>query len=85
VRTLFVHVLAAALLGSGVLGTIASGRASSRPQHPATITVRPGDTLWLLAVRYYAGRDPRAAAWTIAEANGIHGALLRPGQRLRLP
>ena len=46
--------------------------------------VKPRDTLWSIAATHYGG-DPRAAVWRIRERNGLHDALLRPGQRLMLP
>jgi nucleoid-associated protein YgaU len=46
--------------------------------------VRAGDTLWSIAAGHYAG-DPRAAVWRLEERNHLPGALVQPGQRLRLP
>jgi LysM repeat protein len=49
-----------------------------------TYVVRPADTLWAIATANYAG-DPREAVWRLRQRNGLHGTLLRPGQRLVLP
>jgi nucleoid-associated protein YgaU len=46
--------------------------------------VRPGDTLWAIAVQTYAG-DPREGVWRLQERNGLDSPLIRPGQRLVLP
>jgi nucleoid-associated protein YgaU len=46
--------------------------------------VRPGDTLWSIAVRHYGG-DPRQGVWRLERENGLTGAALRPGQVLVLP
>lgn len=46
--------------------------------------VRPGDTLWSIAVRYYGG-DPRQGVWRLQEENALSGGDLIPGQVLHLP
>jgi LysM repeat protein len=46
--------------------------------------VKPGDTLWAIAVKHYAG-DPRDAIYRIDRRNHLAGSLLVPGQRLVLP
>lgn len=46
--------------------------------------VRPHDTLWAIAAAHYGG-DPRDAVWRIQRRNGLRGALIAPGQVLRLP
>jgi LysM repeat protein len=52
--------------------------------HPRQHTVRPGDTLWSIAVAKYAG-DPREGVWKLQRRNGLRGATIVPGQRLTLP
>lgn len=47
-------------------------------------TVRAGDTLWSIAEATYAG-DPREGVWELQRRNGMDGATIVPGQRLRLP
>ena len=57
----------------------------SEATSPARVyVVEPGDTLWEVAARHYAG-DPREAVWRVQEANDLEGVVLHPGQRLTLP
>ena len=55
------------------------------PGPVATVVVQPGDTLWAIAVRADPQADPRPTVARIADLNGLTGATVRPGQRLRLP
>jgi hypothetical protein len=59
-------------------------RASHGAGAEVRYTVRPGDTLWSIAVRYYAG-DPRDAIYRIDHRNHLGGSLIVPGERLVLP
>jgi nucleoid-associated protein YgaU len=59
-------------------------RASQGAGPTVRYTVRPGDTLWSIAVSHYAG-DPRDGIWKIQHRNHLHGALISPGQSLLLP
>ena len=59
-------------------------RASQGAGPTVLYTVKPGDTLWSIAVAHYAG-DPRDGIWKIAHRNHLSGALISPGQRLLLP
>jgi hypothetical protein len=43
--------------------------------------VRPGDSLWSVAVRLVPGEDPRPVVDALAEAR--HGAVLTPGETIR--
>jgi hypothetical protein len=60
----------------------------SRTSHGAgperSYVVRPGDTLWTIAARHYAG-DPRDGVWQLEQRNRLEGATVRPGERLVLP
>jgi len=47
-------------------------------------TVRPGDTLWAIAVARYTG-DPRAAVWKIEQRNHLRDANITSGEVLVLP
>lgn len=84
VRTVMTVAL---LVASGALvAHVAAGPVvSSRPGAPATITVRPGQTLWGIARRYEVpGSDPRAYVDAVEELNAV-GAGLQAGQSLHLP
>ncbi len=59
-------------------------RASQGAGPTVRYTVKPGDTLWTIAVRHYAG-DPRDGIWKIERRNHLSGALISPGQKLLLP
>lgn len=70
-----------------VVATLFGGGSSvaSRPEAPAAVTIRAGDTLWELAGRYAPpGIDRRAYVDAVVALNGLSGAP-RAGQRLRLP
>jgi nucleoid-associated protein YgaU len=59
-------------------------RPTSGADVEARYVVRPGDTLWAIAVQRYGG-DPREAVWRIRERNGLETSLLVPGMVLALP
>ena len=59
-------------------------RASQGAGPTVRYTVKPGDTLWSIAVGHYAG-DPRDGIWKIERRNHLSGALISPGQKLLLP
>jgi LysM repeat protein len=62
----------------------ALARASHGAGPEQRYTVRPGDTLWTIAVRHYAG-DPRDAIYRIAKRNDVANGVIVPGERLVLP
>ena len=94
-RRTHVRFPAVALAATAVivgLGSLAPGagagpeRALGRPAALRTYTVRPGDTLWGIAVRAVGPeRDPRPFVDRLIEKNHMEGALIRAGQRLILP
>ncbi|HUY97170.1 MAG TPA: LysM peptidoglycan-binding domain-containing protein [Verrucomicrobiae bacterium] len=49
------------------------------------LTVRPGETLWSIAVQRYPGSDPRVVIPLLERANRVHGTVIQPGVRLLLP
>jgi nucleoid-associated protein YgaU len=67
------------VLAWSVLARGSEGAGAGQPYR-----VRPGDTLWTIAVEHYGG-DPRAAVWRLEHANKVPDGILRPGQVLRLP
>ena len=46
--------------------------------------VKPGDTLWSIAERSFAG-DPREGVWELRERNDLESTVIVPGQVLVLP
>ena len=46
--------------------------------------VKPGDTLWSIAERTFAG-DPREGVWELRERNGLDSTTIAPGQVLVVP
>jgi len=46
--------------------------------------VKPGDTLWSIAERTYAG-DPREGVGELRERNGLDSTTITPGQVLVVP
>jgi hypothetical protein len=50
-----------------------------------SVTAGPHDTLWDIAVRTRPGVDPRITVQRLIDINGLHGAIIQPGQRILLP
>ena len=67
-----------------VVVALGSARPTGGAADDARYTVRPGDTLWLIAEAHYEG-DPREAIWEIKERNDLETSLLTPGTVLVLP
>ena len=92
-RRLLVAVAVLALLGFAVaaLGSVVSGVGAAPSTGTAVHTVRPGDTLWEVAVAADPQADPRDVIDRIVELNSGAGtqfspdAPLRVGQRLTVP
>ena len=72
-------LLVVAMVLVAVVARTSSGHGPER-----TYVVRPHDTLWSIATRFYGG-DPREGVWRIERRNRIEDALLTPGQRLVIP
>ena len=64
------------------VGYAAHGSSGAGPRR--TYVVRPGDTLWTIAARTYAG-DPRQGVWLLQQRNDLHSATISPGEKLVLP
>ena len=74
-------ILIAAL---ALIAWAALARASHGAGPEQRYTVKPGDTLWTIAVKHYAG-DPRDAIYRIDRRNHLDTGVIVPGQRLVLP
>jgi len=85
VAVAFVLVLVAAILALAFVGGRASadGESTGEIRPAAVYVVRPGDTLWDLAVALAPDRDPRVVVAALERAAG--GTSVRPGQRIVLP
>ncbi len=79
---MFVRIVIVLLVAAFMWAVFARDTAAG--SHPRHHTVRPGDTLWSIAVANYAG-DPREGVWELQRRNGLSGATIVPGQRLVLP
>jgi len=56
------------------------------PPSPAVVVVRPGDTLWSIALAYAPeGADVRKYVHALRKANGLEKSLVHAGQTLVLP
>ena len=79
---MFGRILLIALAALVLWGVVARASTGAGPER--TYVVRPHDTLWSIAARFYAG-DPREGIWKLERRNGLTGSVLVPGQRLRVP
>jgi len=87
-RFTLMPAIALAALGLMVaLPTLSSVRLyAATTQHYATVTVRPGDTLWSIAATHAAPTaDVQEVVDRISDANHLQGGTLQPGQHLRIP
>ena len=85
IALLFVVVLVAAVLALAFVGgrATADGEPAGEIRPTAVYVVRPGDTLWDIAVRLAPDRDPRAVVSALERSAG--GSTIRAGQRIVLP
>jgi LysM repeat protein len=67
------------ILAWSVLTRGSEGAGEGAPYH-----VRPGDTLWSIAVRHYRG-DPREGVWQLQRENELGAVALQPGQVIVIP
>jgi len=70
---------------SGPVAHAAGVGGSAEAKRPRTYVVRPGDTLWSIALRWFPSADPRLVVDAIASANEVDPGALVPGQQLQLP
>ena len=66
---------------AGRPGSAAGGRRA----HDARVVVRPGETLWGIAVRTDPRADPRAVIQEIIDDNALRGTAIQAGQVLWVP
>ena len=64
------------------VGLAARGSNGAGPKR--IYVVRPGDTLWTVAERTYAG-DPREGVWKLQQRNHLASATIVPGEKLVVP
>ena len=79
---MFVRIVIVILAAAVVWAVLARDTGASGPER--WYRVRPGDTLWSIAVARYPG-DPREGVWKLERRNGLAGTTISPGQRLSLP
>lgn len=79
---MFGRVLLIAVLALVAWAVVARASHGAGPE--LRYTVKPGDTLWSIAVDHYAG-DPRDAIYRIDRRNHLRDSVIVPGQRLVLP
>ena len=87
-RFTLMPAIALAALGLMVaLPTLSSVRLyAASAQHYATVTVRPGDTLWAIAASHAgSSADVQEMVDRIADANHLGAGAIQPGQHLRIP
>lgn len=90
-RSVLLMVLMAAtafvLVGRVALATGASLPAGSASSGPVTVevTVRDGESLWLIARRVSPGADPREIVARTRELNHLRTNMIHPGQLLVVP
>jgi hypothetical protein len=64
-------------------GQVARGTAANHAM--MRVVVRPGDTMWGIAVRADPSADPRAVIQQIIDDNGLRGTAIQAGQVLWVP
>lgn len=87
-RLVVVGVLAALICVAflaGRSGVSAASTDTSSPAPYAQTTVKPGETLWAVAMRVAPGHDPRATVDQLRELNHLSSGALLVGQQLLLP
>jgi hypothetical protein len=73
------------LLAPGAAGVSGHQPARAAYQNMKQIVVRPGQSLWSIAVTADPSADPRIVVQQIIEANALGGASIRAGQLLWVP
>jgi hypothetical protein len=84
--TLMPAIALAALSLIVALPTLSSMRLyAAGAERYASVTVRPGDSLWSIAATHDSGGDIQQTIDEIDAVNHLHGLPLQPGQKLRIP
>jgi hypothetical protein len=82
-------IISTALVGVLIaLPTAVPGIGVASPDRGAggsQVVIRPGDSLWSVAMRHAPGRDPSETVEEIRKLNRLPGYVVHPGQRVRLP
>ena len=84
-RLVVVLVLLVVLVIGFSIGVSSQAAGPSRPHHVPTVTVKPGETLWQVAVRVAPGADPRLVVDELVHANHLPSASVVAGQQLLVP
>lgn len=84
------YVLLTLLFAAGLAVLLALDPAASAGSSPggggaSEVVVRPGDTLWSVAVRHEPSQDPSVTIEEIRRLNHLTGYTVHPGQTLQLP
>jgi nucleoid-associated protein YgaU len=79
---MFVRLLAVLVAALAAWALFAHDSGAGGPER--AYRVQPGDTLWSIAARTFAG-DPREGVWELRQRNGLAGATIVPGQVLVVP
>jgi nucleoid-associated protein YgaU len=73
---------AAACIGWALAGGVG---ATTAPTAAVTVVVRPGDTVWGIAVRHSGGGDVRDEVAQILSANHLSSPIIQVGETLVIP
>lgn len=84
-RVVLVVLPAVLALSSAFVGMSAPFAAQADPASSRTVVVGAGDTLWSIAERLAPGQDPRDVVAELEHVNGLRGAVVDAGARLRVP
>lgn len=82
---LLVAGLLAALLAAGAQAASGGTPAAVLKHSMARIVVRPGETLWSIAVRAEPAADPRVVVQQIMDINALPGTTVQAGEQLWVP
>jgi hypothetical protein len=82
-RAILLALVGAVLLGGPVARALAP--TAMQPVTRRIYVVKPGDSLWSIATRVAAGRDPRLVVDAIGHRNHVVDGSIVPGQTLVIP